>query len=135
MSRFPNLCAPKSKRPLPNSRNNLAFGSMIPNPEFLCALDQSAPDFSKNTLPKFQLIPIFKRLWSQHSSNATTRIFESDWFFRRGKIGNTGIYLASLVMVIGTVKSWDNTTVRVKAKYPKGRLIENRLLYNDFVNA
>ena len=135
MSRFPNLCAPKSKRPLPNSRNNLTYGSMIPNSQFLCALNPICSRFLKKHAPEIPIDPNFqaavilkfqqldhRNFWKQKGQH------DCDWCFRRREVG-------SLVMVVGILKSWHNTTVRVKVKYPKGRLIENRLLYNDFVNA
>ena len=60
MSRFPNLCAPKSKRLLPNSRNNFAFGSMIPNPQFLCALNPICFRFLKKQAPEIPIDPNFQ---------------------------------------------------------------------------
>ena len=60
MSRFPNICAPKSKRQLPNSRINFAFGNMIPNPELLCALNPIRSWFLKKHAPRIPIDPNFQ---------------------------------------------------------------------------
>ena len=59
MSWFSIFGAPKSKTQLPSSRNNLEFASMIPNPQFLCALNPICSRFLKEHAPKIPTDPNF----------------------------------------------------------------------------
>ena len=125
MSQFPNFCAPKSKRQLPNSRINLAFGSMIPNPRFLCALNPICSRFLKKHAPEIPIDPNFQAVCSQNSSERANQ-GQRDCNCKGAKLAVWSF------TVVGSVKEpryrQDNNESKSQiSESLKGRLIESRL--------